>query len=68
MMTLTWHPSALLRAGDAFIAGFLMAWLGSGSPASALRWGCATGGANVQRDGAAQAIPVAELEAAIASL
>ena len=45
-----------------------MAWLGSGSAASALRWGCATGGANVQREGAAQAIAVAELEAAIASL
>ena len=29
--------------------------------AKALRWGCAAGASNVQRDGAAQAIPISEL-------
>ena len=64
-------------AGDSFIAGFLFSWLsgsdnnGSGNSnrtgsksnrtRAALRWGCACGTNNVQRDGAAQTIEVATL-------
>ena len=50
-------------AGDAFIAGFLMAWLGTGGKdvGGSLRWGCGNGAAVVQRAGAAQQIPVGEL-------
>jgi hypothetical protein len=60
-------------AGDAFIGGFLYAWLGWGGDraqdeqqeglavAAALTWACRCGCANVQREGAAQALSVEEL-------